>query len=155
MCLHTYILEWLKSQTNKQTTDNINTAGKAFSFISGQNFKNGIDNLGDSFSVSYKGRYRLPICPIRSIPRNLPKWFQFMCTNDHVNVYSSFIQNHQDALQKLMGEHTVIWPQWMLFSSKTNELVTHPTIWMDLKCILQSKRNLSEKAAFYKRQKYT
>ena len=69
----TCILEWLKSKTNKQKSVNAGTAGKAFSLSATQNSKNGIGTLGDSFSVSYKARYRLTVCPTRSIPRNFPK----------------------------------------------------------------------------------
>lgn len=82
--------------------------------------------------------------------------------NCRVNVIAVLFKITKMFSKRWRDKHTVIHPQRMIFCTKWNELVIHPTIWMKFKCILQCKRNLSEDYVLYnsihttfqKRQKY-
>lgn len=68
--------------------------------------------------------------------------------------YGSFIQNHQNWKQSKCpptGERVnkVVHPYNGLLLSNKKELLIHATTWINLICIMLSKRTLTQKATYY------
>ena len=120
--------------------------------------QNGTSTSDDSLVVSNKTKHTLTIWSSNHTSWYLPKGVENLCPhrNLHMDVYSSFIHNcHSLEATRwpLVGEWVdKLWSiQTMEYYSglKRNELSSNEKTWRKLKCILQSERSQSEKAACY------